>query len=110
MFIKILTPNHNGKIELTVRDLEALIEEAVEKAIREKCAGCYRNYSTGIAYLNSKDNSNHSSLDSGQGLVTQDQDVGFPSGSVVKNLLANAGDMGSVLIPDLGRSHMPQSD
>ena len=33
---------------------------------------------------------------------------GFPSGSVVKNLLANAGDMGS--IPDTGRSHMPQSN
>ena len=33
---------------------------------------------------------------------------GFPGGSVVKNLLANAGDMG--LIPDLGRSHMPQSN
>ena len=28
---------------------------------------------------------------------------GFPGGSVVKNLLANAGDMGS--IPDSGRSH-----
>ena len=35
MFIKILTPNHNGKIELTVRDLEALIQEAVDKAIVE---------------------------------------------------------------------------
>ena len=30
---------------------------------------------------------------------------GFPSGSVVKNLPANAGDTGS--IPGLGRSHMP---
>ena len=29
---------------------------------------------------------------------------GFPGGSVVKNLLANAGDMG--LTPDLGRFHM----
>ena len=29
---------------------------------------------------------------------------GFPGGSVVKNLAANAGDKGS--IPDLGRSHM----
>ena len=29
----------------------------------------------------------------------------FPGGSVVKNPLANAGDMGS--IPALGRSHMP---
>ena len=29
----------------------------------------------------------------------------FPSGPVVKNPLANAGDMGS--IPGLGRSHMP---
>ena len=35
MFIKILTPNHNGKIELTVDDLEALIQEAVDKAVRE---------------------------------------------------------------------------
>ena len=35
MFIKILTPNHNNKIELTVKDLEALIQEAVDKAIAE---------------------------------------------------------------------------
>ena len=33
---------------------------------------------------------------------------GFPGGSVVKNLPANAGDMGLVL--DLGRPHMPWSD
>ena len=32
---------------------------------------------------------------------------GFPDGSVVENLLTNAGDMGSIL--GLGRSHMPQS-
>nr|MDK8076123.1 hypothetical protein [Aerococcus urinae] len=32
----------------------------------------------------------------------------LPGGSVVKNLPANAGDTG--LIPDLGRSHMPQSN
>ena len=32
---------------------------------------------------------------------------GFPGGLVVKNLPANAGDVG--LIPGLGRSHMPQS-
>ena len=44
MFIKILTPNHNGKIELTVRDLEALIQEAVDKAIAEDRAN--RPYST----------------------------------------------------------------
>ena len=31
--------------------------------------------------------------------------LGFPGGSVVKDLPANAGDMGSV--PHLGRSHMP---
>jgi hypothetical protein len=52
MFIKILTPNHNGKIELTVRDLEALIQEAVDKAVREKCAGCVRGCYGGITYLN----------------------------------------------------------
>ena len=33
--------------------------------------------------------------------------VGFPGGSMVKNLPANTGDMG--LIHDPGRSHMPQS-
>ena len=38
------------------------------------------------------------------------QDVlqGFPGGAVVKNLPANAGDMG--LSPGLGRSHMPRSN
>ena len=33
--------------------------------------------------------------------------MGFPGGTVVENLPANAGDMGS--IPGLGRSHMPRS-
>ena len=33
---------------------------------------------------------------------------GFPGGTVVENLPANAGDMGSS--PGLGRSHMPWSD
>ena len=32
---------------------------------------------------------------------------GFPGGALVKNLPANAGDMGSS--PGLGRSHMPWS-
>ena len=34
--------------------------------------------------------------------------LGFPADAVVKNLPANAGDMG--LIPGLGRSHMPHSN
>ena len=33
--------------------------------------------------------------------------MGLPGGTVVENLPANAGDMGSS--PGLGRSHMPQS-
>ena len=33
---------------------------------------------------------------------------GFPGGSVVQNLPANAGDVS--LIPGLGRPHMPQSN
>ena len=32
---------------------------------------------------------------------------GFPGGSVVKNPPANSGNR--ALVPDLGRSHMPQS-
>ena len=34
--------------------------------------------------------------------------LGFPGGAVVKDLPANAGDMGS--IPSLGISHMPWSN
>ena len=34
--------------------------------------------------------------------------LGFPGGTVVENLPANAGDMGSS--PGLGRSHMPRSN
>ena len=34
--------------------------------------------------------------------------MGFPGGAVVKNLPANAGDMGSS--PGLGGSHMPRSN
>ena len=36
------------------------------------------------------------------------QEKGFPGGTVVENLPANAGDTG--LSPGLGRSHMPRSD
>ena len=38
----------------------------------------------------------------------EEQMKGFPGGAVVKNLSANAGDMGSS--PGLGRSHMPRSN
>ena len=36
------------------------------------------------------------------------QSEGFPGGTVVENLPANAGDTGSS--PSLGRSHMPRSN
>ena len=35
-------------------------------------------------------------------------ELDFPGGAVVKNLPANAGDMGSIPVP--GRSHMSQSN
>ena len=41
-------------------------------------------------------------------LVSEETGAGFPGGSVEKNPPANAGDMGST--PDLGRSHMLQSN
>lgn len=53
MFIKVFVPNANGKIELSVKELEALIQEAVDKAVSEDRAN--RPYGTGITYLNSKD-------------------------------------------------------
>ena len=40
--------------------------------------------------------------------VHESSNMGFPCGSVVKNLPANAGDTGS--IPGLGGSHMPWSN
>ena len=46
---------------------------------------------------------------SGLGFFRVKHDSGdFPGGAVVKNLPANAGDMGSS--PDPGRSHMPWSN
>ena len=45
MFIKVFVPNVNGKIELTVQELEALLKDAAAKAVSEKCANCNRgNY------------------------------------------------------------------
>ena len=52
MFIKVFVPNSRGKIELTVEELEELLSDACEKAIREKCASCGRGYYGGITYLN----------------------------------------------------------
>ena len=61
-----------------------------------------------------KNESKHNSKDSHQ--ITREENKrgnkkvlqGFPGGAVVENLPANAGDTGSS--PDLGRSHMPQSN
>jgi hypothetical protein len=52
MFIKVFVPNANGKIELSVQELEALLKDAADKAVREKCANCNRSYYGGITYLN----------------------------------------------------------
>ena len=41
-------------------------------------------------------------------IIKKSINSGFPSGSVLKNLPANAGDTDS--IPGLGRSHMPWSN
>ena len=41
-------------------------------------------------------------------VILENSNSGFPGGAVVKNLPANAGDMGSS--PGLGRSHMPWSN
>ena len=41
-----------------------------------------------------------------QQIISRHSGLGFPCGSVVKNLPANARDVG--LIPDLGRSHRLQ--
>lgn len=54
MFIKIFTPNENGKIELTIKELEALIQEAVDKAVAEDRA----NRSTQFWYGNGGNNIN----------------------------------------------------
>ena len=58
MFIKVFVPNSRGKIELTVEELEELLSDACEKAVREKCATCNRVYwdrtTPCITYLNSQ--------------------------------------------------------
>ena len=56
MFIKVFVPNANGKIELTVQELEALLKDAANKAVSEQCGKCYKNCnwwsSTGTTLLN----------------------------------------------------------
>ena len=52
MFIKVFVPNSRGKIELTVQELEELLSDACEKAVREKCASCSRGWYGGVTYLN----------------------------------------------------------
>lgn len=56
MFIKVFIPNSRGKIELTVQELEELLSDACEKAVREKCATCNRSYwistTPNVTYLN----------------------------------------------------------
>ena len=52
MFIKVFVPNSRGKIELTIEELEELLSEACEKAVKEKCATCNHGYYGGITYLN----------------------------------------------------------
>ena len=96
MFIKILTPNHNGKIELTVRDLEALIQEAVDKAVSEKCANCNRgnwyNYSGSTSTIHTHPN------------ITV-------SGTTESNIMDNAAYLnGSVSGADLAISYNKKTD
>ena len=52
--------------------------------------------------------SGHQGSWQGWGAQTKGKPWGFPGGTVVKNLPANAGDTGSS--PGLGRSHMPRSN
>jgi hypothetical protein len=83
MFIKILTPNHNGKVELTVKDLEALIQEAVDKAVREQCTKCNR-YSSGFTYFgNNQLNKDEKTLDWSRTLC------GSSAGPIVASSYAN---------------------
>ena len=57
MFIKVFVPNSRGKIELTVEELEELLSDACEKAVKEKCATCNRVYYGGITYFNNDNGS-----------------------------------------------------
>lgn len=87
MFIKILTPNHNGKIELTVRDLEALIKEAVDKAITEKCGSCYKSNWYGSTTVTPYINLN---CDSVNGTTTDKFSVGKTYTDSISGTTANA--------------------
>ena len=64
MFIKVFVPNSRGKIELTIEELEELLSDACQKAVKEKCATCNRSYwGTGITYLNGGNGGNEINLD-----------------------------------------------
>lgn len=46
MFIKVFVPNANGKIELTVQELESLLKQAADKAVAEDRANRPYNWGT----------------------------------------------------------------
>lgn len=56
MFIKVFVPNSRGKIELTVQELEELLSDACEKAVREKCASCNRGWYGSVTCFDSNNN------------------------------------------------------
>ena len=62
MFIKVFVPNSRGKIELTVEELEELLSDACEKAVKEKCATCNRGWYGGITCLDSGSNTDWSKV------------------------------------------------
>lgn len=46
MFIKVFVPNANGKIELTVQELESLLKQAADNAVVEDRANRPYNWGT----------------------------------------------------------------
>lgn len=53
MRIKVVQPNENGKIELTVKELQDLLNEAYHQGWNDKPFNYYGNNYPSITYLNS---------------------------------------------------------
>ena len=75
----------------------------IQKNIREYYERLYAN-----KFDNLEEKDNFLITQRQQKLNQEEIDRGFPGGTVVENLPANAGDMGSS--PGPGRSHMPLSN
>ena len=93
MRIKVVQPNENGKIELTVKELQDLLNEAYHQGWNDKPYNYYGNNYPSITYLNNTIDTKENSLTGSASTATIRGDTSS------KNLSFTVGSTTSALEP-----------